>query len=164
MLVLLGSKTMDCIPTRKVHKVKKTLSYSTRTFAWTDQTTHTHGSRIHLSYPHTPHSYGKAPRWHCSAFSRAWSTASTAAAPGKGGSSKGAVTHTWRLRQLPAPAAQCLPAADFPNNSLSAERLQSPTKTRQGARVTAHRIHRACFRSIIQTQQQQFVLTFPKNQ
>lgn len=36
-----GSKTMDCIPTRKVHKVKKTWSYSTRTFAWTDQRTHT---------------------------------------------------------------------------------------------------------------------------
>lgn len=88
----------------------------------------THGSCIHLSYPHMPHSYGKAPRWHCSAFSRAWSTASTAAAPGKWGSSKGAVTHTWRLRQLPAPAAQCLPAADFPNSSVSAEKLQLPQR------------------------------------
>lgn len=156
------SKTMDCIiQPERFMKVKKTWSHSTRT--WTEQRTHTHSSCIHLSYPHMPHSYGKAPRWHCSAFSRAWSTASTAVAAGKA-LNKGAVTHSWRLSQLPAPAAQCLPAADFPNSSLSAEKLQSPTKRRQGAPVTAHRIHSACFRSIIQTQQHQFVLRFPKKQ
>lgn len=42
-------------PTRKAHKrhkiVKKARSYSTRTFALTEQRTHARGSSIHLSYP-----------------------------------------------------------------------------------------------------------------
>lgn len=141
MLVLLGSKTewtaLSNEEGSEMHKIgKKTLSYSTRKVClnWIENNIHTWfiHSPFLSPHKHPTISLARRPGDNCSAFSRG------RALPARGRLqvkpwTKAAVTHTRRLSQLPALQFEhrlCPPAAAFPNSS------PSPTKTRQGPRVT----------------------------
>lgn len=120
---------------------------------------HTHGSSIHLSYPplHIAPFLWEGTQVTTAVLSPGMCITSTAGAPGKALNEGSSNSH---LEAEPAP---CPWIRSWLSQQLPAEKPQTPTKTRQGPRVTAHMIHSARFRSIIQTQQQQFVLRFPKN-
>lgn len=139
-----------------MHKiVKKTLSYSTR------EEEHTH--MVHLfTFPMERH-----PGDNCSAFSRGWCITSTVAAPGKALNEGSSNSH---LEAEPAPCPCNLSIAFvfqqllFPTApSRLRSRSHPPRHDRDHESLRTVRVS-ACFRRIIQTQQQQFVLRFPKNQ